>query len=117
MKIQEITHVPVANDIFKFVIRKSAHFTEYAILGVLVINLFHQYKKITLKNLNYIMLFSSIVICFFYAMTDEFHQLFVAGRSGQFIDVCIDTCGSIVGIVFYILLKNFLKKNTLRNNS
>ena len=37
-----------------------------------------------------------MVIAFVYACFDEFHQLFVAGRSGQPFDVGVDT-GSAAG--------------------
>ena len=33
-----------------------------------------------------------------YAVSDEFHQLFVEGRAGRWMDVGIDTTGAIVGI-------------------
>ena len=35
-----------------------------------------------------------------YACTDEFHQLFVEGRDGNFRDVMIDSTGALVGICF-----------------
>ena len=37
---------------------------------------------------------------FLYACSDEFHQLFIPGRSGEFRDVMIDSTGGIIGIVF-----------------
>ena len=89
-----------------FIIRKLAHFTEYFILGILVIN---NFKKINKK-----IIFGSIIFCMLYAFTDEFHQLFVNGRSGQIIDVLIDSFGSMCGIYGYLLFKNyflFLKYN------
>ena len=33
-----------------------------------------------------------------FAMSDEFHQLFVDGRAGRWMDVGIDTAGAIVGV-------------------
>ena len=44
-----------------------------------------------------------IIICFIYAGSDEYHQTFVDGRTGQFSDVLIDTAGSIVGASIYSL--------------
>ena len=35
-----------------------------------------------------------------YAMTDEIHQTFISGRSGQITDVLLDTFGVIVGTIF-----------------
>lgn len=84
-----------------FIIRKLAHFTEYFILGILVIN---NFKKINKK-----IIFGSIIFCMLYAFTDEFHQLFVSGRSGQIIDVLIDSFGSMCGIYGYLLFKKYKK--------
>ena len=44
-----------------------------------------------------------------YAATDEFHQLFVAGRSGRISDVCIDSAGALAGVVVFVLLAKFVK--------
>ena len=43
----------------------------------------------------------SLVLAVFFAITDEYHQTFVSGRSGQAIDVIIDSAGTIVGLLFY----------------
>lgn len=83
------------------IIRKGAHFTEYFILGLLCFLTFKSY------NINNKLIIISICFSFIYACTDEFHQLFLDGRYGQFIDVIIDTCGSISGI----LLLNLFNKN------
>ena len=37
------------------------------------------------------------MLSFLYACSDEFHQFFIAGRSAQFTDVMIDTCGALIG--------------------
>ncbi|MDK0751827.1 VanZ family protein [Clostridium perfringens] len=80
-----------------FIIRKGAHFTEYMILYFLAFNLLRLY--ITRKKA-YIY---SLIIVFGYACSDEFHQLFVEGRSGQFKDVLIDTSGGIFGSLLVAL--------------
>ena len=76
----------------KFVtpVRKSAHFFIYLILGILVMNCFDIDKKY---------IFYSIMVCFLYSISDEIHQLFIDGRSGEILDVIIDTTGSFLGIV------------------
>lgn len=54
------------------------------------------------------MLFS-VLASGLYAMSDEFHQLFVAGRAGRWMDVGIDTFGAITGILLIaIIIKIFL---------
>ena len=37
-------------------------------------------------------------------MTDEIHQLFVPGRSGEIRDVCIDSLGVITGIIIFLII-------------
>ena len=85
-------------------VRKTAHFVIYLILGLLVINLAYEYN-LKVKEL----LIISILFCMFYACTDEFHQLYIRGRSGEIKDVLLDTFGSIIGIFSYYLIKK--KKN------
>lgn len=85
------------------IIRKGAHFSEYMILYFLVINLLKYYcknKKVYLYTL---------IIVFLSACSDEFHQLFVPGRAGQFKDVIIDTSGGTFGLLI-VYLKNINKK-------
>ena len=45
-----------------------------------------------------------------YAATDEIHQLFVAGRSGRFSDVCIDSAGALAGVLVFALLVRIVKR-------
>ena len=45
-----------------------------------------------------------IIGCLLYASSDEFHQIFVSGRTASVKDVLIDTCGSIVGILSYYFI-------------
>lgn len=85
----------ISNYIF-LPIRKSAHFIEYLILGILCINFVKNYK-IPKRRL----LVLCFLICSIYACSDEFHQLFVSGRSSNIKDVCIDSVGAIIGIFIY----------------
>lgn len=73
-------------------IRKLAHMTEYAILAIALYIPFYVYGKRGRK----IILWSE-TLCIIYAITDEIHQLFVPGRSGQFVDVFIDGIGGLIG--------------------
>ena len=88
---------------YTHIVRKTAHFTIYLILGLLVSTLLKQYNLTTKQIIIY-----SILICMTYAITDEIHQIFVNGRSGEIKDVLIDTCGSTVGI---LILSKINKKN------
>ena len=44
-------------------------------------------------------------ICFIYSLTDEYHQLFINGRTGQFSDCLIDTLGAIIGMIILYIIK------------
>ncbi len=86
-----------------FPVRKCAHLSLYLILGILVISLLREYMVINTK-----LVLLSLLICFLYACSDEIHQLFVPGRSGEARDVLIDTLGACLGVSFYYLV--FRKK-------
>lgn len=79
-----------------FYIRKIAHITEYLILGFLTFNLLKQYS---VTNIYY-----AIGLSILYSCTDEFHQLFISGRSGSIRDVLIDSIGILIGTYLYKLL-------------
>lgn len=90
---------------FQFIVRKTAHFSLYAVLGVLSF-----LSVISYRNLKYRFRISiSAGICLLYASSDEFHQLFVSGRSAEIRDVCIDFCGSLIAITVLALLSRYIK--------
>ena len=92
-------------DTATFIIRKLAHFSEYALLGILAfINL------AMVKKLGYRGLFAAVFSCI-YASSDEIHQLFVPGRAGQVGDVLIDTSGAVAGILLAILIRKIWLKS------
>lgn len=81
-------------------LRKCAHATVYFILSILIM--------IGLRSFNVEIrkaIIITIVSCFLYSLTDEFHQLFVDGRSSLFSDCLIDTLGATLGV---FLTKIFL---------
>ena len=80
-------------------VRKAAHMTEYGILSVLLYIWIGQWSMRFLRRWG--TAFGAATV---YAATDEIHQLFVAGRSGRFTDVCIDGLGAGLGIFVFILL-------------
>ena len=96
-----------------FGVRKAAHFTEYAFLGMLWISFFHSilrgrygYKKE--------MIFSILASAVF-AAGDEFHQLFVDGRHAKIHDVCIDTTGATGGILLITLVVSKIVRERRKN--
>ena len=71
-----------------FVLRKLAHTVEYAGLGALLVRATGRSGlAFTLGTL--------------YAVSDEIHQTFVAGRHGAPLDVAIDALGVICGILLW----------------
>ncbi len=89
----------------QFPIRKTAHMTEYAILGGLCLLAF--WVDGVKKKYLFVCAFV-LSVCF--AAFDEFHQLFIPGRSGQFTDVGIDSIGCAIGLfVIYLFEKVFEK--------
>ncbi len=105
----DTTHIIISNiipiiknsntiDIINYIIRKSAHLTEYFILVLLTISLLKEYSKKERK-----IIIISVIFCFIYACGDEFHQSFIIGRTSKFTDVIIDTTGSLIGTIIYKL--------------
>ena len=93
---------------FMFIpLRKLAHFSEYLVLGILIINFIKEFN-IDLRN----MIIYSLLLCVIYAVSDEIHQLFISGRAGLITDVLIDTIGSMVGISIYYLFNK--KRNSIK---
>ena len=75
-------------------IRKLAHFTEFCLLSItLAVPLYHHYVQ------GFCMPLLTLGISIPYAFSDEFHQLFVAGRAGKLDDVLIDTAGAVFGVL------------------
>lgn len=81
-----------------FIVRKTAHFLEYAVLFVLVNRAFSKTSQVVVKK----RLFWSLFLTLFYAFSDEYHQTFVIGRSGRALDFLIDSLGVGAGFLFVI---------------
>ncbi len=87
-----------------YIVRKLAHFSIYALGGVLIFNYINTFKGKANKKI-----VISIVIGVLYAMLDEFHQYFISGRSAQVLDICIDSLGVITGVSLIYIIKKFKK--------
>jgi len=96
---------PAAVDRVHGLIRKTGHFTEYAILALLVlravrISLRHRHLEGGCKAAGIALLVAAV-----YASTDEFHQSFVPGRTASVYDVLIDTSGAFVALTAAMLVR------------
>lgn len=91
-------------------VRKTAHILEYTILGILISLTLNEYRRASYE--------SSMAIAFIlgaaYAATDEFHQLFVPGRSGQISDVALDSAGVLAGCFIVYVLKKIIETGFAR---
>jgi VanZ family protein len=76
-----------------FGLRKMAHLTEYAILGILAWRAADDERRLSPRVAVLVLLG-----CAAYASFDEWHQTFVPGRIGSPIDVTIDTIGASLGL-------------------
>lgn len=116
----------------EFVVRKGAHMTEYGILAILALAQLKTYfpwnfrksmkisdnflsgertgHRRTLLRYPLFQFLIAIFFVFLYACTDEFHQTFVSGRSGQFRDVLIDTTGGLMGGLVFLLSAYLIRK-------
>jgi len=106
-----------------FIVRKSAHFLEYTLLGLSLYLTFgnnrltdrrwdnRKWKKTTgIFHEKYLPWLAGTL----YAVTDELHQHFVPGRSCELRDVCIDSAGVLCGIlcmVIYGRIRRHLMEN------
>ena len=71
-------------------LRKAAHMTEYGVLALL------WWRALRTRSP-----LPGALIAVAYAITDEFHQTFVAGRHGVATDVLIDTVGVTLGVALW----------------
>lgn len=88
-------------------VRKLAHFGEYFLLAVSIALPFYVYG---LRGI--LLVLVAGIICSGYAFFDEFHQLFVSGRSASYKDVLIDSCGALCGIIF-VRIFGFIGRHTI----
>ena len=91
--------------------RKVMHASVYLVLALFII----LFVNVLLNNKHYwIALIITLILCVGFAISDEYHQTFVSGRTGQPLDVCIDSAGAIVGTLiyssYYIIYKNGYKR-------
>ena len=82
--ISSIPSLGTGLGVWDLVLRKLAHVTEYAVLGLLLARA--------------VPLTPAFVLGVLYAASDELHQHFVAGREGAPRDVVIDALGVLVGL-------------------
>lgn len=94
-------------DNVQFYVRKAAHFTEYAVLGLLLrLCLESWFGK---RKWLFPAAWAAGTI---YAGTDELHQILTDGRSGQWTDVLIDSSGVFTGVLIAAMILWLIRRNT-----
>ena len=93
--------------IWDYPIRKLAHMTEFGILAALIFIAIKYYRFVNTTKKRYLYAWLGAVV---YAATDEFHQLFVPGRSGNLFDVCVDASGALIAMTFVYIVSMLYKR-------
>ena len=89
-----------------FAIRKMAHFTEFACLGLLLTWLFGMMGEKKGHLFCMPLLFGMMAAC-----VDETIQVFVPNRGPSPVDIWIDTAGVTAGITFLLVGYNYIRKH------
>ena len=92
-------------DLMTLVVRKTAHFSEYAVLGVLACGLLRALRRERGARPIPAGLLVALV-----PVADETLQLFVPGRSGQLTDVLIDLSGVAFGVLAYLVVSSIMRR-------
>lgn len=87
------------------ILRKGAHMTEFAVCLLLLYLAFLDIIRWEAA------LSVSIIISFLWAVSDEFHQTFVSGRSGSPLDVSIDMSGVLIMVTIILIIHSLKRKN------
>ena len=81
---------------FHFLVRKTGHFTEYAILALLAARAFLTSTSGLLRQRWF---WISLLLVIAYALSDEFHQSFVPSRTASIYDSMIDSAGGLTALI------------------
>lgn len=87
-----------SNNYVDIIIRKLGHFFEFSLLSAAAYLFFSAFKFRWVTVL-------TIVFCIFLGFVDEFHQLYVPGRTSSVIDVIIDSIGVMVTVSVISLIR------------
>lgn len=100
--VEKVTaHSSYSLDSLNHVLRKSTHFVAYFGLALILWLALDRSKKRYLYAWGFATL---------YAVTDEFHQLFVDGRGGQAKDVAIDSLGAATAMLLLYSANKLVRK-------
>jgi VanZ family protein len=92
-------------DALHTLLRKSAHFIAYAVLGVL------------LQRATRAPWWKALLIGTAFAISDEWHQSFIPGRGPSVQDVLIDSAGTYLGVLMVIVVEKVRGEVYVRGKS
>ena len=93
--------------------RKTAHFTEFAVLGLLSARAFTVSSQYILRRMWF---FAGLFLVVIWALLDEFHQSFVPSRTASFYDSLIDIAGGLTALIGYRYVRDRLRMKGLRQS-
>ena len=106
-KMKESEKKTLKEEVLTPIVRKTAHFSIYAMLGIWTINFINTFEKLKASK----KIIISLLFCTLYAITDEFHQTMVSGRSGEIRDILIDSLGALTGMLLILPINKIIQKN------
>ena len=110
-----VEEAAVVFDTCCYIVRKCAHFVIYFCLGAPLMVAFYN-MPLWQEDSNKIRAFRSMgnaaAVGIIYAISDEFHQFFIVERSGQILDVGIDSLGVIAGLFIAAAVLHIIDRKT-----
>lgn len=95
----------------EFIVRKSAHFSEFFLEGAAIALVIASFiEKISKRHWILGFVFGVVI-----ASCDEIIQLFFDGRAGKIFDVCIDSFGVLLGLLLsYAVYTHFYRRSSCK---
>jgi len=93
-----------------FVVRKTAHVTEYALLAMLLWRALRRPARTDPRPWSWREPAWALALAALYAVSDELHQSFVASRFGSALDVCLDAAGAAGGLLVVWVASHWRKR-------
>ena len=94
--------VGIEKPISESTVRKSAHFTEFAVLSMLLCLDLVAFGAIKLSHVSALLSLSAIPVCALLAMIDEYIQSVAPGRATEWRDILIDTAGAATAVALFL---------------
>ena len=89
--------------VIHFLTRKVAHFSEYAVLGLLSARAFASSANDSMQR-HWFQVALLLIVA--YALLDEFHQSFVPSRTASIYDSAIDVAGGLTALLVFRVWHN-----------